>query len=355
MLKAKTFVKEVPRNSGLGRIYSYRYGGKKDKKVSDLSVAMNDPFFKEELAPKREVRRARFRPIPESDKDPIMPQKKSSGLSYPKVRVIGGSGTRNIPNRPLSEAKTPWLDKKPKGTSGSFAFKGDYGFDVPQLKTSINQETEYRNPFPRPDDMSPQKVNMDDYLNVVPEGVTRGELGLKKKSYKSPLGDAPMPYSNEQQEQLRKSDVQIGGGAKRAGSLAAIAGIGFLGPMLLRGLGKGKAPQLKQIPYNPKTQIPKGKVTVLPPKGGPMVPKSTVRYNPPRTRIGVNKSITNQQPYNQQYVKGGPKTPKSPRNATRMTRKNAKDLYKNYNPRNKYDGKIVKTPPSVLRRFMNRK
>ena len=46
MLKAKTFVKEVDRNSGLGRIYSYRYG--KKKKVSrPSSSGMNDSFFKE--------------------------------------------------------------------------------------------------------------------------------------------------------------------------------------------------------------------------------------------------------------------------------------------------------------------
>lgn len=327
MLKAKTFVKEVPRSSGLGSIYSYRYKKKKKDPIDEfldenegrssafpnVSTDVPDGMFHASEGPSKipqkdldeltnvpdyfdknlQPRRAGFRPIPKEDYDET-----PSTPSYPK------SGYRRItPKRwkPPVKKQAPLRKKAPvKAAPKKERVIGDVDFAGPM-------RTEFRKANPA-----------QDLFRGIPKRIERKDLGLKerpktRKSYGVPPRGATFkypktggPYSNQQQEQLRKSDVQVGGGAMRAGSIAAIGAMGA-GAI---GASKKLAPLIKRL------RIPKYRSSGTP---NPRDPLNRVLHTPPIPRNVPRRSPVRPKPK---------KTAKSARSQEEAERYLQKQLYK---------------------------
>lgn len=349
--KAKTFVNEVPKESGLGRIYSYRY---KDQKSDD--DFWPDP--KRYLPKDHHLRTGK--PAPKFDhtfEDPnAVPQSEIDELmsGTPDFK----SGYRRItpkqwkPSQKSTSSYTGFTKVKVPDSTGFTKvkvpkFTGLNGLKLPSkpVKKKVKGEVDLFGPT-KTKFIPPTYLDRDTkgFDTGVPKGITRKDLGLKdkpklKKSYGVPKPGAKFipkkggPYSNEQHEQLRKSDAQVGGAGLRLKSMAAIGALGA------GAIGLGKIlPRLgKMLPKRPRyrtkgTPNPKDPMNIIHTPPIPKLLKRPVKTTAPKL-----------------------KTPKSMRAEDYVTRRTAKELYKRIFPRRKYDGKIVKTPKKVLKKFQNRK
>jgi hypothetical protein len=367
--KAKTFVNEVPKESGLGRIYSYRYKDQKAEKAIDdwwpdpkKHLPEDHHLRTGEPAPKFDHTFEDPNAVPQSEIDELMStapdfksgyrritpkqwkpsQKSTSGgyTGFTKVKVPESTGFTKI--------------KVPK-------FTGLNGLKLPskpQVKKKVKGDVDLFGPT-KTQFIPPKYLDREtkgfDPLRGIPKGITRNELGLVpkylkrpedkpklKKSYGAPKPGTKFiypekggPYSNQQQEQLRKSDTQVGGAGLRLKSMATIGALGA-GAM---GLGKFLPKRPKYTTRGtPNPKDPMNRILHTPP-----IPKQLRSYNNILRNPKTNVPRLN------------PKTPKSVRAEDYVTRRTAKELYKRIFPRRKYDGKIVKTPKKVLRKFQNRK
>ena len=362
--KAKTFVNEVPKDSGLGKIYSYRY--KNQKSDDDF---WPDP--KRHLPKDHHLRTGKPAPtfdhtfedpnsVPQSEIDELADFKSGYRRITPKQykEPNSKSGYRRItpkqwkPSQKSTSSYTGFTKVKVPDSTGFTKIKvpkftGLNGLKLPSkpVKKKVKGEVDLFGPtkvkFIPPTYLDRETKGFD---TGVPKGITRKDLGLKdkpklKKSYGAPKPGSKFlpkkggPYSNAQHDQLVKSDIKVGGADLRLKSMAAIGALGA------GAIGLGRVlPRLRKIlPKRPKyttkgTPNPKDPMNIIHTPPIPKLLKRPVKTKAPKL-----------------------KTPKSIRAEDYVTRRTAKELYKRIFPKGKYDGKIVKTPKKVLKKFQNRK